>query len=92
MGAKKDLYTRRITLDKLLLNLKGNLVKIPNKGWISEIRQLIGIRSEQLAKRVGITQSSMSRLEESERGTEGIRAKSVKLLRNVNILSIFLFI
>lgn len=38
----------------------------PNKGWISTIRLALGMSTTYLAKRVGVNQSVISRLERSE--------------------------
>jgi predicted DNA-binding mobile mystery protein A len=39
----------------------------PHGGWISAIRQALGMRAEDLADRMGVSQPSLTRLEKSER-------------------------
>jgi len=45
----------------------------PFGGWIRAIREALGMRAEDLAARMGVSQSSLTRLEKSEqRGTVGL--------------------
>ncbi|WP_353953181.1 mobile mystery protein A [Knoellia sp. S7-12] len=47
----------------------------PFGGWIRAIREALGMRAEDLATRMGVSQSSLTRLEKSERaGTIGLDA------------------
>lgn len=49
--------------------------KRPFGGWIRAIREALGMRAEDLAARMGVSQSSLTRLEKSERaGTIGLDA------------------
>jgi len=58
----------REQLDKKLIPLK-TLAKtgIPETGWIKAIREALGMSSNDLAKKVGIDQSRISRLENAEK-------------------------
>lgn len=45
----------------------------PHGGWIRSIREALGMRAEDLAARMGVSQSSLTRAEKSERsGTIGL--------------------
>ena len=39
---------------------------IPSKGWIRAIRDALGMRAKQLAKRLGMSQQSVARIEKDE--------------------------
>ena len=64
----------KITVRKLRLNqLDGRATKLrelmnafPPNGWIKEIRQALGIRSRQLAERIGISQATLAKIEKGE--------------------------
>lgn len=60
---------RRKTLTKRLRALEGLLIERPKRGWIHEVRSLLGMRAEQLAARLGISQASVSNLEKAERNS-----------------------
>lgn len=66
MKTKFNFGLRRRQLDDGIKAIKNILPIIPQKGWIAEIRSLLGITSTQLAKRIGISQASLSSLEKSE--------------------------
>lgn len=66
MKTKINFGLRRRQLDAGIKALKGTLPRIPKNGWIAEVRSLFGITSTQLAKRIGISQASLSSLEKSE--------------------------
>jgi predicted DNA-binding mobile mystery protein A len=51
-------------LDDILLGVK--LPQRPSSGWISAIRQSLSMGTTQLAKRMGITRSSVNQLEANE--------------------------
>jgi len=58
---------RRKQLDRMLRAVKNlHGVTMPQKGWITEIRNILGMRSEQLSKRMGVAQSTLSQFEHSE--------------------------
>lgn len=58
--------TRRQQLDSNLLNLGSSLPLAPKSGWTAEIRKALLITTTQLARRLGLNQSTVSRLERSE--------------------------
>lgn len=58
---------RRAQLDKTFDELRGRLPAMPIGGWIAEIRSLLLMKTTQLARRVGVSQSVVSKLEKSER-------------------------
>ncbi len=63
--ARQHLDPRLETIRPLLGTLKP-----PSKGWIRAIREGLGMTAAQLAKRLGVTQATLSTLELSEtRGT-----------------------
>ena len=57
---------RRRQLDTTVIPLATQIPPRPKTGWISEIRRALMLTTTQLAKRVGIDQSTASRLEQSE--------------------------
>ena len=58
---------RRTTLSKRLRELGKVVVTVPKGGWVAELRELLGMRGAQLAQRIGISQPSLTRLEQAER-------------------------
>jgi predicted DNA-binding mobile mystery protein A len=57
----------RKTLDKTFSRLRSVMpLKIPPKGWIKAVRNALGMTTAQLAKRMGISQSSLTTLEQNE--------------------------
>jgi predicted DNA-binding mobile mystery protein A len=64
---KSLLSQRRLIEEKLRpwTPLRGD--KPPRSGWIKAVRGALGMSSRQLAERVGVEQSSITRLEERER-------------------------
>jgi predicted DNA-binding mobile mystery protein A len=63
-----DKKLMREQLDKKLISLKS-LVKngMPETGWIKPIREALGMSAKDLAEKVGIDQSRISRLENAEK-------------------------
>ncbi|MEZ4753049.1 MAG: mobile mystery protein A [Bdellovibrionota bacterium] len=64
---KETLAVRRRTLSKGLALLRSYMVRSPKKGWVAEIRSLLGMRADHLAKRIGVSQQAVSQLEQYER-------------------------
>lgn len=62
----KNSFLRREQLDPKLGQLRDLIPSRPKSGWIAEIRKALVMTTTQLAKRVGIDQSTLSRLERSE--------------------------
>lgn len=57
---------RRLELDRQTVAI-GNLPFFtPKRGWIGSIREALGMTGKQLAKRLGVEPSSVTRLEDSE--------------------------
>ena len=67
---------RRRQLDKALLGPLGQ-AKVPRKGWIREIRKVLGMTVSQLGARMGVAQSNVSRMEKKE-GEGGVTLLSLK--------------
>ena len=63
---KKINEIRRIQIDNSLENLGTSIPPIPRSGWISEIRKALMLSTNQLAKKLGVTQSTVTRMEQSE--------------------------
>ena len=53
------------------------LVHRPERGWVREIREALGMTSRQLAARMGCSQPAVIQLEQSER-TLGIRLETLQ--------------
>lgn len=78
MSGKQTIGLRRRQLDRqlsVLAPLAHNTR--PKRGWIREIRDVLGMTSAQLARRVGISQPTAVKLEQSET-EETISLKSLK--------------
>jgi predicted DNA-binding mobile mystery protein A len=58
---------RREQIDRKLRQTKGlaNFVE-PRRGWITEVRRIIGMRGDQLAARMRVSRSTVGDLERSE--------------------------
>ena len=67
---------RRRQLDRTLLRPLVE-AKVPQQGWVREIRKALGMTVSQLGARMGIAQSNASRLEKSE-GEGGVTLRSLK--------------
>jgi predicted DNA-binding mobile mystery protein A len=63
-------------LDSKLGSLKNDrIMNQPEKGWVHEIRQALGMRASQLAKRLGVKQATESALERNEaKGSVSIKS------------------
>lgn len=61
-------FQARLSIDARLdeMKLAAQSLRRPRHGWIRAIRQSLGMSSTDLAKRLGIGVSSVSRLEQSE--------------------------
>ena len=57
---------RRLELDRQTAALGSVPFSTPKKGWISSIRESLGMTGQQLARRLGVDPSSVTRLESSE--------------------------
>lgn len=63
---KSNKTLRREQLDIRLNGLAGIIPSRPRAGWINEIRTALLLTSKQLAQRLGVEQSTVTRLEQSE--------------------------
>ncbi len=71
---------RRRQMDKQLKTLQPFArTPRPRKGWVREIRDALGMTSLQLAKRIGVSQPTVAKLERSEE-METIGLKSLRKL------------
>jgi predicted DNA-binding mobile mystery protein A len=58
---------RRRHLDALLAGfIPLRLLSVPTRGWVSEIRTIVGLTVAQLSARMGVTPSAVSQLERRE--------------------------
>jgi predicted DNA-binding mobile mystery protein A len=65
--AKSDALRRR-QLDRLFAQLSGlRTLSPPRRGWIAEVRNVLGMSTRQLAQRMSVSQPSITGLERSER-------------------------
>lgn len=65
--SRRNAISQRELLDKKLdrwLSLRGD--KTPPSGWIKAVRGALGLNTRQLADRLGVTHSTVTRLEKSE--------------------------
>lgn len=58
--------TRKQLDQKLAVLRQSTLREVPRRGWTRAIRTALGMSSDSLGKRIGITQSAVSQLESSE--------------------------
>lgn len=64
---RKSLINQRELIDKKVrrwIDLRGD--GVPRSGWIKAVRGALGMNARQLAERVGVEQSNITRLEERE--------------------------
>lgn len=64
---RKNLITQRAVIEKKLrpwTPLRAD--HVPRSGWIKAVRGALGMNTRQLAERVGVEQSSITRIEERE--------------------------
>lgn len=58
---------RRRQIDRMLRGVHYlRTIAVPQRGWIAEVRGVIGMRAAQLAARLGVTQSAVSQFERAE--------------------------
>jgi len=83
----------REQLDKKLIPLK-TLAKtgMPETGWIRAIREALGMSSNDLAKRVGIDQSRISRLEVAEKEGNIKLSSLYKIARGLEMEFVYGFV
>lgn len=83
----------RRQLDKKLASLKSfALAGNPQQGWIKSIREALGMSASQLAARIGLDQSRVSRLEHAEK-TGDLRVSSLqKIAKGLNMRFVYGFV
>jgi len=80
MPSRKDLPLVRQQLDKTLTRFDSVIdLAPPSKGWVRAVRNALGMSGRQLARRLGLTQQSVARMEKDEIAG----ALTVKTLRRV---------
>jgi predicted DNA-binding mobile mystery protein A len=57
---------RRLELDRQMAAIGSVSFSNPKRGWLSSVREALGMTSQQLARRLGVDPSSVTRLENSE--------------------------
>jgi predicted DNA-binding mobile mystery protein A len=71
---------KKLTLKQLDETLKGLVpITVPPKGWVRAIRDALGMSARQLAKRMGVKQQRVVRIEQDEKQGR----VTVNTLRNV---------
>ncbi len=80
MPSRKDLPLVRQQLDKTLTRFDSVYdLAPPSRGWIRAVRNALGMSGRQLARRLGLTQQSVARMEKDEIAG----ALTIKTLRRV---------
>ena len=74
----------------VLRDLSG--LTMPSQGWVKTIREALGLSTSQLAKKVGIDQSRISRLENSEKTGELKLSSLQKIADGLNMKFIYGFV
>ena len=67
MDSKKQM---RKSYQKKFDLFKKNVMEIPPQGWVKTIRDFFGMTTTQLAKRLGVSQSRIVRIEQNEKNTK----------------------
>ena len=63
----QDRFAARRNLDKKLATLQNlDILVRPPRGWIKAIREALGMTTTQLGKRLGVTQSRVTAIEQAE--------------------------
>lgn len=72
------LHLRRRQLDRLLTEPQAlGSVAAPPEGWIAQTRKVLGMTAAQLARRMGVSQPTVAKLEASE-ANGGITLRSLR--------------
>ena len=66
MNRRQSAAEARRALDRALEPLRKAPHRRPQRGWVRAIRDALGMSAEQLGARIGVTQSTVQRLETSE--------------------------
>ena len=82
----------REQLDSKLSIFKTSLLGTSQQGWIKAIREALGLSTSQLAKKVGIDQSRISRLENAEK-TGDLKISSLqKVAKGLKMKFVYAFV
>lgn len=92
MNKNEITSTRRRQLNSNLQKLRSALPKLPKKGWIAEIRSALMLTTTQLARRVNLSQSTISHLESSERDGSITLTSLNKLANAMNCEVVYAFL
>lgn len=69
---------RRRQLDRLMMKLRPlKALSLPEKGWVKDIRESLGISITQMAKRLGTTRQGFQKLELGEQ-QQGITIRTLR--------------
>jgi len=79
MGRRHSAAEARRSLDRTLAPLLKLPRRRPQRGWVRAIRDALGMTAEQLGGRIGVTQSTIQRLETSE-AADTIQLNSLRRL------------
>lgn len=82
----------REQLDKKFEVLKGFVGVLPPQGWIKTMREVLGLSSAQLGKKVGIDQSRISRLENAEKNGNLRLSSLQKIAKCLNMKFVYGFV
>jgi predicted DNA-binding mobile mystery protein A len=79
MDRRQSAAEARRSLDRTLAPLLKLPRRRPQRGWVRAIRDALGMTAEQLGGRIGVTQSTIQRLETSE-AADTIQLNSLRRL------------
>jgi predicted DNA-binding mobile mystery protein A len=79
MDRRQSAAEARRSLDRTLAPLQKLPRRRPQRGWVRAIRDALGMTAEQLGDRIGVTQSTIQRLETSE-AADTIQLNSLRRL------------
>jgi predicted DNA-binding mobile mystery protein A len=79
MDRRQSAAEARRSLDRTLSPLLKLPRRRPQRGWVRAIRDALGMTAEQLGSRIGVTQSTIQRLETSE-AADTIQLSSLRRL------------
>ncbi|MDR6193320.1 mobile mystery protein A [Siphonobacter sp. SORGH_AS_0500] len=87
-------WDRKLIREQLDKRLKGSLVQLlqADYGWIKLLRDALGMSTTQLAKRVGIDQSRISRLEHAEIDGDLKLSSLKKIAEGLNLRFVYGFV
>ena len=87
---KKSLISQRTLIEKKLRSWTAlRADNVPGGGWIKAVRGALGMNTRQLAERVGVEQSGITRLEERERSGNITLERLVKVAEAMNCKLIY---